>query len=620
MDHLFQETHERSALALPARALLNDTYELGRVLGKGGFGITYAALDQDLQMAVAIKEYLPSAVAGRGTDRATVEPHGVKDSNLFENGLNAFLSEGRTLAKFNHPNIVRVMAFFRENGTGYLVMPFIEGKTLAQLVQERGGTLSPEDALDLMMPVLDGLRAVHEQGFLHRDIKPQNIFITETQGPILIDFGAARITFGQESQSLSAVLTPGYAPFEQYYRKGNQGPWTDVYAVAATLYRALTGERPPESPERNEVDELRPAHEVEPGVSEALSAVLTRALAPRPEDRHQSVEALQAALMAAMHGGASEGSDVTLPAETLLAATLPAPPVPPPSPAETVIDPPAPPSVTPPVSPPPLVSTPDSDSGSSSTAPTARLVLRAQRPCRVLIDGEPVGSLARNESRTFMLIPGTHQVRAESEGRGPSRETTVTLGAGEEKQIAIRLSGDTTRAPAAAGSGRKFPLGLVLGGGVGLIALIAIIALAAGGGDDPLGPLSITAPPSLLAGQSAAFSAAVPGEDNLTYTWDWGDGARSDGPSASHVYTTPGTYTVTVRAEGRAGSSIDSRVVTVSGAGGPSPPSTSTFDGIAIAVPYLDEGFLGPGDNTLDTGEYVDAYRFMGQAGEFITA
>ena len=140
---IFTESGERSTLALEARKILNGNYELGRVLGKGGFGITYAALDQSLQMPVAIKEYLPTAVAGRGTDRATVQPHGGKDAEIFENGLNAFLKEGQTLAKFNHPNIVRVRAFFRDNRTGYLVMPFLEGKTLAQHIRDSGGKLAP---------------------------------------------------------------------------------------------------------------------------------------------------------------------------------------------------------------------------------------------------------------------------------------------------------------------------------------------------------------------------------------------------------------------------------------------------------------------------------------------
>lgn len=542
---IFTESGERSTLALDARKILNGNYELGRVLGKGGFGITYAALDQSLQMPVAIKEYLPTAVAGRGTDRATVQPHGGKDAEIFEKGLNAFLKEGQTLAKFNHPNIVRVLAFFRDNGTGYLVMPFLEGKTLAQHIRDAGGKLAPKEAARVILPVLDGLRSVHGAGFLHRDIKPQNIYLSDDGGVILIDFGAARIAFGLESQSLSTVLTPGYAPFEQYYRKGNQGPWTDVYAAAATFYRAITGLRPPESPERNETDELKPAHEIEPIISQALSEVLTRGLAPRPENRTQTVGAFYTELQTALGGEGDVETQLveTMPAETIPVTEAATPPPTPPSPtpvtppppmAETVLD----------ESPPAVAPTPDGDSGPSSTAPTARLVLTARRPCQILIDGEEVARLSKGEARTFMLIPGAHQIAARGRG-GVTRETTVELKAGEERRVTIRLDRASKRTPSGASvssSKKGFPKGVWIGAGAVLLLVILAVAF-----------------------------------------WPRETTPISPDPE-------------------------------------PQPAPPGPVEELVISVPYSGTGFLGPGDNTLQSGEYVDQYRFYGNVEQSVVA
>ena len=562
---IFQESGERSSLALEFRRILNDNYEIGRVLGKGGFGITYAALDRSLQMPVAIKEYLPTAVAGRGTDRATVEPHGGKDANIFENGLMAFLKEGQTLAKFNHPNIVRVLAFFRDNGTGYLVMPFLEGRTLDRHIRDEGGRITPEEAAKYMLPVLDGLRSVHEAGFLHRDIKPQNIYLTDEGGVILIDFGAARITFGQESQSLSAVLTPGYAPFEQYYRKGNQGTWTDVYAAAATFYRAITGQRPPESPERNETDALVPAHEAVPSISPVVSDVLTRALAPRPEERTQTVEALYSELVAAL-GGATGEETVMVGTQQIGTAVITEGP-------ETVLDTPGDETVLDTSPSAQQRATADSDSGSSSTTPTARLVMTARRPCTIHIDGEEVAQLSKGESRTFMLTPGSHQVAATG-ARGVSNETTVDLQAGEERQVVIRLdSGGTASSRPLAGApahasrgGSGFPKGLVFGGGAVILLAILLIAFWPRGGDDPFDD-----------------------KEELL-------GLQSNQPEVAINQTPENTPPPEP------------------------PPNAGTGGGQVITIPYSGSGVLGPGDNTLQSGEYVDSYRFFGTGGQFVGA
>ncbi|KAA6187936.1 serine/threonine protein kinase [Thiohalocapsa marina] len=293
----YDEFAARGPLVLPHRTLLNGQFLIGRVLGKpGGFGITYLGWDLQLQTSVAIKEYLPRDLAGRGTDQSRVAAHSGEDAELFRFGLEQFLREARTLAQLDHPNIVRVRQFFEANGTAYLVMDYYDGLSLEEYLDKQGGRLSEDSAIRLMMPILDGLRAVHAKGFLHRDLKPQNIYLakTDTGGlrPILLDFGAARQAMGERSRSLSVVVSAGYAPFEQYHRKGKQGSWTDVYSAAAVLYRMVTGEIPPDSAERVAQDELKPATAY--GVTHWLNDALMQALRISPDERPQKVEAFQA--------------------------------------------------------------------------------------------------------------------------------------------------------------------------------------------------------------------------------------------------------------------------------------------------------------------------------------
>jgi serine/threonine protein kinase len=289
---------DHSPLALlPGMHLCNGQYLLGRVLGKpGGFGLTYLGWDEKLSIRIAIKEYLPREYAGRNRDRQTILAHSGQDREAFSFGLTQFLQEARTLARFNHPNVVRVRSFFEENGTAYLVMDYYEGMTLAEYQKQQGGRLPEKQALDIMMPILDGLREVHEEGFLHRDIKPQNIYLAKGRNgvsPILLDFGAARFAMGERSRSLSVVLTPGFAPFEQYHKKGNQGAWTDIYACAATLYHLVTGTVPPEATERMAVDELIPIQQLAPGLKQTLMQAIMAGLAQKPDSRPQTVRKFQ---------------------------------------------------------------------------------------------------------------------------------------------------------------------------------------------------------------------------------------------------------------------------------------------------------------------------------------
>ena len=217
-------------------------YTIERVLGQGGFGITYLARDANLDQLVAIKEYLPVEVATRRPD-ATVRSRSEGQRERYRWGLDRFIQEARTLARFDHPNIVRVHSVFEFNGTAYMVMRFEEGDNLASLL-ERRGTLSERDLLRILLPVLDGLELVHNAGFIHRDIKPDNIHIRSDGSPVLLDFGSARHSLGK-AQTLTILVAPGYAPFEQYYSSSeNQGPWTDIYGLGATCYRAIAGISP----------------------------------------------------------------------------------------------------------------------------------------------------------------------------------------------------------------------------------------------------------------------------------------------------------------------------------------------------------------------------------------
>lgn len=291
----YNEKEDLGPLILPPRTLLlNGHFLIGRVLGKpGGFGITYLAWDVKLETQVAIKEFLPRDLAGRGSDRSTVIPHHSDDRELFAYGLERFVSEARTLAKFDHPNVVRVRTFFEENDTAYLVMSYYEGIPLSRYLEDKGGRIEEKLAADIIMPVMDGIRSVHDKGFLHRDIKPQNIYLTVDGVPILLDFGAARLAMGERSRSLSVVITAGYAPFEQYHKKGKQGPWTDIYSTAATLYKMVTSETPPEATDRIMEDELVSPRELVPQMSERLEQALVAALSIKPENRPQSIKEFQ---------------------------------------------------------------------------------------------------------------------------------------------------------------------------------------------------------------------------------------------------------------------------------------------------------------------------------------
>ena len=264
-------------------------YELVRVLGLGGFGITYLGYDHHLDKPVAIKEYLPAEFAVRTSDYSVV-PQASTVEEDFVWGLERFVDEARTLALFQHPNIVQVSRFLEAHGTAYIVMEYAEGEPLSEVLTRRG-RLDEAELLDIVLPLLDGLEEVHRANFLHRDIKPGNIIIRAVDGsPVLLDFGSARQAIGAKSRLMTTIVTPGYAPIEQYSGRGDQGPWTDIYALGGVCYRALTGKAPEEATDRMLTDQQESVGGLcGDGVSEPVATAIDWALAVNREERPPDV-------------------------------------------------------------------------------------------------------------------------------------------------------------------------------------------------------------------------------------------------------------------------------------------------------------------------------------------
>ena len=282
------ENQEKFPMALKAGTVLNSRYTVGRVLGQGGFGITYVAWDEKLAARVAVKEYMPGELAAR-MDGKTLTVMTAAKRDDFAYGQERFKEEAQILAKFmGQPNIAGVTDYFDENGTSYFVMDYIEGISFKTYIANQGGKVSVQEALDVMIPVLRALTAVHAEGFIHRDVTPDNIYITKDGNVKLLDFGSARYSIGDKSKSLDVILKVGYAPKEQYIRRGRQGPYTDVYSCAACLYAAITGYLPPESLERLDQDTLTRPSEAGAEIPLYLERAILKGLAVQPEDRFQT--------------------------------------------------------------------------------------------------------------------------------------------------------------------------------------------------------------------------------------------------------------------------------------------------------------------------------------------
>jgi serine/threonine protein kinase len=297
---------------------LHDKYLIGKVLGQGGFGITYLAWDSILDLKLAIKEFFPMGLVARSSGNAQVETYVGDQGEQFSFGLDRFLGEAKTLARFSeHPNIVTVRDFFKENNTAYMVMNYLEGVTLQNYFADKGGIIPVEQALEIFMPVLDALKEVHNVGILHRDISPDNIFINQGGRVILIDFGAARQAMGDKSKSLSVIMKAGYSPPEQYQSRGKQGPWTDIYAVAATMYRAITGQTPSEAIDRMAEDDLLSPSKLGIAIEPKQEKILLKALAVKAGERFQAVEEFQRELIASsFKDDTNEGSAGVKPEKT----------------------------------------------------------------------------------------------------------------------------------------------------------------------------------------------------------------------------------------------------------------------------------------------------------------
>lgn len=282
---------------LHPEVLIEKRYLIGTVLGYGGFGITYKAWDTKLDRIVAIKEHYPVGLVNRIPGEKEVILYSGKRRKEFQDGIQRFLNEAKNTTQFaEHPNIVHVLDYFEENGTAYMVMEYLDGMTLKKYISECGGKIDVDIAIQILTSVIEALRIIHAKGILHRDISPDNIFMCSNGIVKLIDFGASRFSTGEEEKTLSIVLKPGYAPPEQYRSRSKQGPWTDIYALAATLYYAITGVVPDESSNREVEDTLKSPRELNPDIPEYLDMALMVAMSIQPELRYQNVKQFENAI------------------------------------------------------------------------------------------------------------------------------------------------------------------------------------------------------------------------------------------------------------------------------------------------------------------------------------
>jgi serine/threonine protein kinase len=286
-------------IALKSGTELVGDFRISRVLGAGGFGITYLADELALGRAVTIKEYFPADFAVRGAALEAV-PRSENCAGDYTWGLDRFIEEAQTLARFNHPNIVRVYRYFRANQTAYMVLHFEEGQSLKGWLKSLGRAPRQKELDKVIGPLLLALEEIHKADFLHRDIAPDNIIIRKDGQPVLIDFGSARGEIAAHSKTVSALVKPGYSPYEQYAETGKrQGPWTDIYALGATLYHAVTGKRPPDAPSRMVKDDFVPAREAAIGAYRAnFLKAIDKALALKIEDRPPTIAAWRGDLLA----------------------------------------------------------------------------------------------------------------------------------------------------------------------------------------------------------------------------------------------------------------------------------------------------------------------------------
>ena len=295
-------------------------FEIVDLVGVGGFGIVYLAHDHSLGRRVALKEYMPRALAARGAG-VMVGARSARHAETFEAGRRSFVNEARLLAQFDHPSLVKVYRFWEANGTAYMVMPFYEGRTLKDTLKARREPPDEAWLKHLLAPLLDALEAIHEARVFHRDIAPDNIMLLAGDRPLLLDFGAARHVISDMTQALTVILKPGYAPIEQYAEVPDmkQGAWTDLYALAAVVYFAITGKTPAPSVGRMMSDTMPPlARQAAGRYSDAFLRAIDSALAVKPAERPQTVAEFRSQL------GLPEQAATTLPADLSTSSMAPA--------------------------------------------------------------------------------------------------------------------------------------------------------------------------------------------------------------------------------------------------------------------------------------------------------
>jgi serine/threonine protein kinase len=287
--------HDDMGGNLPVGTRLGE-FEITSLIGEGGFGIVYLAHDHSLQRRVALKEYMPSSLAQRDGG-SQVRVKSARHKETFEAGLKSFINEARLLASFDHPSLVKVYRFWEANGTAYMVMPFLEGTTLKDVLKGMGQRPDETWLRSVLGPLTEALLVIHAEQCYHRDIAPDNVMLLPDKNRwLLLDFGAARRVIGDMTQALTVILKPGYAPVEQYAEIPGmkQGPWTDVYALAAVVYYAIMGKTPPPSVGRLLNDTYVPLSQAAAGrYSDGFLAAIDRALAVRPEERTQSIGQLR---------------------------------------------------------------------------------------------------------------------------------------------------------------------------------------------------------------------------------------------------------------------------------------------------------------------------------------
>lgn len=284
--------YEPIPTALPPATLLHEQYIVGTVLGKGGFGITYVGYDNLQRQKVAIKEFYPAAVAYRNSEETTEITVPAEQKQIYATGVTRFYEEAVTLSRLQEiPAIVDIYDFFYENNTAYIVMEFVDGTAVEQIVLQQGG-LDVDLTLTIYYPILQALQKVHAAGILHRDISPSNIMLDGHFCPRLIDFGSSRAYSHELSTDLTVILKKGFAPIEQYSRKGKHGPAEDVYALCASMYYTMTGKVPPAAPDRRVFDTLEPIQKYRADIPAELAYILMKGLSVLPEDRYPDMTAL----------------------------------------------------------------------------------------------------------------------------------------------------------------------------------------------------------------------------------------------------------------------------------------------------------------------------------------